>query len=320
MVDGYRAAYNDFRTQFFTVEELQKEMYIEHLSIFTPLNGSNVSWNIEEMSRFIESLIVGQPQSALFFDGSQPLWYVLAGRKRLDALFRFCRNEYSLQNLYFYGDQFENKMFRELPLLIQRKILNYRFSVHILNPGATDSVRYGIYMSILEGPKSLLKDSIRQFIYPINFKKLSLACDGVRPYFWGSSCYSLEDVAIRLLVYLLYRGYLFPSNYSLTQSNMDLLANYLLKQNMDMSVFLNQSELGQCLFRILPLLRGPYPNDIQKMDVALALLASGTRMSVDFIQLDRCWETMIQYPQYQGDVFGRHLDRIEYLENNLPQV
>lgn len=319
-MDSYRAAYNDFRTQFFTVEELQRDMNIGHLCTLEPLFYNTNSWNKEKMSRFVESLIVGQPQPALFFDGSQSIWYILNGYKRLNTLFHFCKNEFALQYLYFYCDQFENKKFSELPLLIQRKILNYRFPVHILNPGSSDSVRYGIYTTLLDNSQKQQKNYIRSFIYPISFSYLKEACIPSHIYFQNSTNYTLEDIAGHLLVYLLYKKGLFPSIKSLSDSSMDLLTNFLLKHNTNFPIYINQTQLGQKLEHALSLLRGVYPDDIQMMDATLAILSVSNTPSIAPNNLKYYWDQMLHNSNYQGDTFEKHLNRIYYLKSKLQLI
>lgn len=315
--DSYKVAYNDFRTQFFTVEELLKEVDCGHIAMLPSIEYSNNHWNDADKSHFIETLMVGQPQSALFFDGSQPIWYILTGNKEINILLDFCNGKFRLRALYFYCDLYENKRFYELPLSIQRKILNYRFQVHILNPGSSDPVRYGIYNSILEGPQHQLKNYIRNIIYPKNFKILSQACNEVRPSFINSLHYSLEDIAGHLLVFLMAekRNFPIPYNYS---SNIDLLTNVLLKNDTNISSYIKQTDLVFHLNRAFNIFKGAYPVDILKMDTELALIASGRKQIISFNDLDKYWSKMtIENQELLGYTIGNLYQRLKYLNDKL---
>ena len=316
--DSYKVAYNDFRTQFFTVEELLKEMDCGHIAMLPATEWCNNSWNIEDKSHFIETLMVGQPQSALFFDGSQPIWYILAGKKRIDVLLKFCKGEFALRSLYFYCDSYENKRFLELPLSIQRKILNYRVQVHILNPGSSNPVRYGIYNSILEGPKNQLKNYIRSVIYPENFKILSETCDVIRSSFINSPHYSLEDIAGHLLVFLLAEKGNYPISYNFYSSNIDLLTNVLLKKDTNISSFIKQTDLVFHLKRAFNNCQGISPEDILKMDTALALIASGRKQIMFFDDLEKFWSKMkSENEELLGHTIGNLYQRLKYLNDKL---
>ena len=316
--DSYKVAYNDFRTQFFTVEELLKEVDCGHIAMLPSIEYSNNHWNDADKSHFIETLMVGQPQSALFFDGSQPTWYVLTGNKEINILLDFCNGKFRLRALYFYCDLYENKRFYELPLSIQRKILNYQFQVHILNPGSSNSVRYGLYQSILEGPKNLLKNYIRRFIYPENFNILSQACNEVRPFFMSTPYYSLEDIASHLLVFLMAEKGIYPINYNFYCSNMDLLTNVLLNKRTDILSYIQQTDLIFYLKKALENLHGSYPQDIIKMDTALALITSGKIQSISFDDFNKRWLKMtIEHEVFLGYTIENLYKRVEYIKNKL---
>lgn len=313
----YKAAYNDFRTQFFTVEELIQDMYDNHIKeLPIPVPVMN-QWNIEQNSRFIETILIGQPQSALFFDGSLPQWTVLNGYKRLKALYSFCDNRYALKGIFFYNDKYENKFFSELPLFIQRKILNYRFQVHILNPGLSDQIRYGIYTSLFDIPSNQIKNYCRSIIFDKNFSILADACQELKNEFLiNPENYSLEELAGNLLVFLLYKQKLLPAINGLYDSNMELLTNRLLSPSYDMWYYIEKSSLLYHLGRTFEQWNERiFPVDIQEMDTIIALLTTTTNLNFyDFKQL---WEDMKIQRIHQGATFRDNLNRYEYIRKKL---
>lgn len=313
----YKAAYNDFRTQFFTIEELIQGMRVKDIiKLPIPVPVTN-PWNTEQNSRFIETILIGQPQSALFFDGSLPQWMVLNGYKRLKALYFFCDNKYALKGIFFYNDKYENKFFSELPLFIQRKILNYRFQVHILNPGLSDQIRYGIYTSLFDIPSNQIKNYCRSIIYNKNFSILTNACLRLKSEFHiNPKNYSLEELAGNLLVFLLYRQNLLPAINGLYDSNMELLTNRLLSPSYDMEYYIEESSLSYHLRRAFEQWDGrDFPTDIQEMDAILVL--STITPNLDFIEFKRLWKDMQDKRIYQRATLDDYLNRYEYITNHL---
>ena len=314
---NYKAAYNDFRTQFFTAEELIQGMINQSIiKLPIPLPVRN-KWSVEQNSRFIETILTVQPQSALFFDGSLPQWTILDGYKRLEALFFFFHNKYALKGIYFYNDKYESKFFSELPLFIQRKILNYRFQVHILNPGSSDQIRYGIYTSLFDIPSNKIKNYCRSIIYGKNFTILADACKELKAFFQiNPNHYSLEELAGNLLVFLLFKQNLLPSIYGLFESNMEVLTKCLLGHQYDMDYFIKQSSLLHYLKKAFKQWNGHhFPHDIQEMDAILALMVSAT--NINLLEFNQLWKDMQNRRIYQGATLEDYLNRYEYLKNNL---
>ena len=313
----YKAAYNDFRTQFFTVEELIQGMRVKDIiKLPIPVPVMN-QWNIEQNSRFIETILIGQPQSALFFDGSLPQWTVLNGYKRLKAIYSFCDNRYALKGIFFYNDKYENKFFSELPLFIQRKILNYRFQVHILNPGLSDQIRYGIYTSLFDIPSNQIKNYCRSIIFDKNFSILADACQELKNKFLiNPENYSLEELAGNLLVFLLYKQKLLPAINGLYDSNMELLTNRLLSPSYDMWYYIEKSSLLYHLGRAFKQWNERiFPVDIQEMDTILILLTKTPNLN--FSEFKRLWEDMKIQRIHQGATFRDNLNRYEYITYKL---
>lgn len=174
IADDYKITFTNFRNQYFTVEELLKERESRHLQEKPrEFRLAFSDWSVEQRSRFVESLIVGQPHPAFFIDGSLNQWYLIDGEKRLRAISRFVSDAYRLCGLFFLGDKYEGRTFSELPLFIRRKIMNYVFEAYILNPGSSPQVRYGVYTYLLARPQRNVTNNCRRFIFPEGFQLLS---------------------------------------------------------------------------------------------------------------------------------------------------
>ena len=166
----HKITFTNFRNQYFTVEELLKERESRHLQEKPrEFRLAFSDWSVEQRSRFVESLIVGQPHPAFFIDGSLNQWYLIDGEKRLRAISRFVSDAYRLCGLFFLGDKYEGRTFSELPLFIRRKIMNYVFEAYILNPGSSPQVRYGVYTYLLARPQRNVTNNCRRFIFPEGF-------------------------------------------------------------------------------------------------------------------------------------------------------
>lgn len=277
---GYRAAYNDFRTQFFTVEGLLDEMKCGHLVKLPSPMWSESPWSLEKKSRYIETLLVGQPQISLFVDGSLPVWNVLVGSRELKTIYEYVSGQFRLESLYFYAGQYDSRHFDELPLLVQRKILNYRFLVHILNPGVSASVRYGIYTTLVDGPEYRVKDYVRSIIYPRNYELLSRACDSSRGIFRETDSYTLENLAGHLLVYLSFQQNELSELHQVETDALDLLTNFLLRRENDLADSISRTKLAFHLQKALSKITGDYPKTIFDMDVLIASAVSDVSESV----------------------------------------
>ena len=314
---NYKAAYNDFRTQFFTIEELIQNMRAKDIIKLPIPIPTKKEWNIEQNSRFIETILIGQPQSALFFDGSLPQWTVLNGDKRLKALIYFIHDQFALKGIFFYNDKYENLLFSELPLFVQRKILNYRFQVHILNPGLSDQIRYGIYTSLFDISPNKIKNYCRSIIYGKNFSILADACQKLENEFHiNPKNYSLEELAGNFLVYLLYKQNILPAINGLYDSNIEFLTNCLLSPSYDMKYYIEESSLIYYLRSAFKRWGDrDFPDDIQEMDAILVLSTISTQL--DLLKFKRIWKDMQIRKIHQGATLNDYLNRYEFITYQL---
>lgn len=334
MTDNYKIAFSNFRNQYFTAEELIGERENGHLKTNSRIFSSTYSdWSVEQKSRFIESLIVGQPHPAFFIDGSLDQWYLIDGGKRLKALYLFVTGKYELQSLYFLGDLYENKSYSKLPLFIRRKIMNYQFEAYILNPGTSAQVRYGVYMNLLARPRKNISNECRQFIFAEGFEVLENICRPLKSvlqrrkmsYFSSLHNCTAEELVGRLFVFLLYweEG----TFEDMKSVNMEILVNSLLETPQKLSRFIDVYSFGRLLESIVDKIGSDALagiRDVREIDVILAVMAVLLRekrrlsQNVDWSErIDRIWQNMPYINECQGYLLDNYLSRFQFVYQNL---
>ncbi len=82
-------------------------------------------------SHFIESILVGIPIPSIFLDGTEDIWSIIDGSKRVRTLRGYLEGEYELRGLQLLKE-LEKCSFRDIPYYLQRKLKEYEFRVNIL--------------------------------------------------------------------------------------------------------------------------------------------------------------------------------------------
>ena len=136
-------------------EEIKTEGYFQRKSHL---------WSNTTKSRLIETMLVGIPIPALYFDiTDKDTWYVVDGLQRISAISSFYKNELKLENLNYRKD-LEGKTYADLERPLQRQLDDYRLQYNAILPGTPRSVRYRIFKSINESGLILNAQEIRHAI------------------------------------------------------------------------------------------------------------------------------------------------------------
>lgn len=121
-------------------------------------------WKPDVKSRLIESLMLKLPLPAFYFDASEDdKWLIVDGLQRLSALKDFVIDEIlSLTGLDILKD-YDNKglKFKDLPRIMQRRILEANVTCFLISPGTPKKVKYNVFKRINTGALSLNEMEIR---------------------------------------------------------------------------------------------------------------------------------------------------------------
>lgn len=306
----YRVDFSDFRNQFFTVEELLDIMWGKLKSKPASMGKAFTTWSVEKKSRFIESLMLNLPVQAFYFDGSFDYWIIIDGEKRLKAIRQFIEGGFALQSLFFLGERYENCYFRELPLSVKRKILNYKLQAYILNPGTHPQVRFGVYTNLLSKPLKSVNSACRTIIFNEGFSLVSVLCDqwrhNIRSAFGPMTIqrHELEDLVGHLLVFCMNKeGYYTEQE---REINIEVLFNSLLMDYRRLQEQIKWMSFEQTLHQVFSLVdyrQLQKMREIHKVDALLAILSTG-RLKIspnkDIVELvDNVWDGMEQPKGYR---------------------
>ena len=122
-------------------------------------------WDNVKKSRFIESLLLKLPIPKFYFDGHDDnKWRVIDGLQRISTFKSFMKDKMPLQGLEFLKEH-ENKIFEELPRELQRRIKSSALTVHILEKGTPDVVKFLLFSRINQGSLLLTPQEIRNAMH-----------------------------------------------------------------------------------------------------------------------------------------------------------
>ena len=131
-------------------------------------------WSKEAQSRLIESILLGLPLPAFYFDTTSEKWDIIDGLQRCCAIYNFCveKNEekkLKLSGLEFLGRKngeiyLEGLSFEKLPLPLQTSIKRRPITVYKLKK-APRNVRYVLFKRLNTDGLVLTPQEIRNAIY-----------------------------------------------------------------------------------------------------------------------------------------------------------
>ncbi|MBK8546276.1 MAG: DUF262 domain-containing protein [Saprospiraceae bacterium] len=227
--------------------------------ILNPDFQRNEVWTLEKKCRLIESLILKIPLPMFYVSSDENgVFYVVDGLQRLSTIRSFVLgdqylktkevkykgNGFKLSNLEFWGKQYNDLTFNELPVNIQNRIQETGFTFTIINPGTPEEVKRNIFKRINTGGEPLTPQEIRHALYIGESTKLLLKLSQSN-LFLEATDYSVKsnrmmdrEIILRCLAFTV-RGY---QNYPKNHDMDTFLSDTMRILNLKNKVILNSSE------------------------------------------------------------------------------
>jgi hypothetical protein len=147
----------------FTIGSLMDKIEYGDINMNVDFQRSGNLWTPEKQSRLIESILLGLPLPAFYFDTSSRAWDIIDGLQRCCSIQNFCVNKTlkltGLEYLDLDGQGFDDF---DRPLL--RSIIQCPITVHQLKK-SPPNVRYILFKRLNTGGLVLTPQEIRNAIY-----------------------------------------------------------------------------------------------------------------------------------------------------------
>lgn len=160
----------EIETPPFTVGYLIDRIEHDEINMNTEFQREGNLWSDEKQSRLIESVLLGLPLPAFYFDTSNNQWDIIDGLQRCCSIQRFCiTKDLKLTGLEFLGKKddeqyLEGKGFDELDRKLQRSIITRAITVNCIKKAHKD-VRFILFKRLNTGGLELKDAEIRNAVY-----------------------------------------------------------------------------------------------------------------------------------------------------------
>lgn len=155
-----------------TISNLMDMIRHEELDMAPEFQRHGGIWTEKTQSRLIESILMGIPLPAFYFDAtSDDKWLVVDGLQRLTALARFLLTPEELekrvgQKPLWLGDleflkELKGKRFDDLPRRFQRDINQTQLTSYVIEQGTPEELKFNIFRRINTGGLPLSSQEIR---------------------------------------------------------------------------------------------------------------------------------------------------------------
>lgn len=145
----------------FLVDRLEND----EINMNTDFQRSGDLWSLEQQSRLIESLLLGLPLPAFYFDTSDTQWGIIDGLQRCCSIYNFCVSKTLKLEGLDYLKTLEGLGFDDLERTLRRSILTRPITVNLLEKGAPRQVRYILFRRLNTGGLELKPQEIRNAIF-----------------------------------------------------------------------------------------------------------------------------------------------------------
>lgn len=147
------------------IQRLQQEP--SEINLFTEFQRKAGLWNPSVKSRLIESMIVGLPIPAFYFDVEDDgCWKVVDGIQRLSTLKEFVIDKTLHLEGLEYLSSLEGKSYDELDRREKRNLHEFEIQTYQIKPGTHPGIKYRIFKSINTSALILERQEIRHAVNP----------------------------------------------------------------------------------------------------------------------------------------------------------
>jgi len=154
-----------FLTAHYSIFELKRQYEDRKQIELAPPYQRELVWKPKQKSELIESILMGIPLPLMyFFEDSHGIFQVVDGKQRLNALFAFLNNEFSLTDLTILKD-LKGKRFKHLEARLQAKLEDYKLLINIIQYPTPDRVKFDIFDRVNRGGTRLNNQEMRNAIY-----------------------------------------------------------------------------------------------------------------------------------------------------------
>lgn len=170
----------DITTQITSVYNVVEQLRGGEIDLSPDFQRHPDLWKTGQQSRLIESLILGIPLQAFYFDVSiddeyggipmfgrmrRQVWHVVDGLQRLSAIRNFVLEGTMKLRQMEYLKQLEGMTFAKLPSQLQRRINAAPLSLYLIRPDTPEEIKFNIFKRVNTGGLPLNQQEIRQAIF-----------------------------------------------------------------------------------------------------------------------------------------------------------
>ena len=160
----------EIETPPYTVGYLIDRIEHDEINMNTDFQREGNLWSPDKQSRLIESILLGLPLPAFYFDTTNPQWDIVDGLQRCCSIENFCvKKTLKLTGLEFLGEKdgktyLEGAGFDDLDRTLQRSIITRPITVNLIKK-AHRNIRFILFKRLNTGGLELTPQEIRNAVY-----------------------------------------------------------------------------------------------------------------------------------------------------------